>query len=123
MDLTNGIGFDLAYDCVGGEHFIKLINTAKPNALIVNYGNLNLNASKITTLPLLSKRIHLRFHSIFDTMRFEDQRKQGINWINEKIEKGILKPIISKVFNLEDIVKAHQYLESANHIGKVVVKT
>ena len=65
MDLTNGIGFDLAYDCVGGEHFIKLINTAKPNALIVNYGNLNLNASKITTLPLLSKRIHLRFHSIY----------------------------------------------------------
>jgi len=123
MDHTNGIGFDLAYDCVGGEYFTKLINTAKPQALIVNYGNLNLNASKIKTLPLLSKRIHIRFHSIFDTMRFEYQRKQGIEWINNKIEKGILKPVIAKIFNLENIVDAHKYLESANHIGKVVVKT
>ena len=123
MDLTNGIGFDLAYDCVGGEYFVKLINTAKPKALIVNYGNLNLNASEIKTSPLLSKRIHIRFHSIFDTMRFKDQRTEGVDWINDKIVKGILKPIISKVFNLEDIVEAHKYLESANHIGKVVVKT
>ena len=123
MDYTNGIGFDLAYDCVGGEHFTKLINAAKPQALIVNYGNLNLNASKIKTLPLLSKRIHIRFHSIFDTMRFEDQRKQGIEWINNKIEKGILRPVIAKIFDLENIVDAHKYLESAKHIGKVVVKT
>ena len=35
MDLTNGIGFDLAYDCVGGEYFINLLNTAKPQALII----------------------------------------------------------------------------------------
>ena len=73
--------------------------------------------------PLLSKRTHIRFHSIFDTMRFEDQRKQGIEWINNKIEKGILKHVIAKIFNLENIVDAHKYLESANHIGKVVVKT
>ena len=33
MDLTNGIGFDLAYDCVGGEYFVNLLNTAKPQAL------------------------------------------------------------------------------------------
>ena len=41
MDLTNGIGFDLAYDCVGGEYFINLVNAAKARGLIVNYGNLN----------------------------------------------------------------------------------
>ena len=51
MDLTNGIGFDLAYDCVGGEYFIHLLNTAKPQALIINYGNLNLHSSNIKTSP------------------------------------------------------------------------
>jgi len=63
--------------------------------LIVNYGNLNLDYSKIYTLPLLGKRIHLRFHSIFDTMRFADQRKEGVEWINDQMNKGNLKPIIS----------------------------
>jgi len=123
MDLTNGIGFDLAYDCVGGEYFIHLLNTAKPQSLIINYGNLNLHSSNIITSPLLSKRIHIRFHSIFDTMRFQNQREEGIEWINRKMEEGTLKPIISKVFNLEDIVDAHKYLEEASHVGKVIVVT
>ena len=123
MDYTNGIGFDLAYDCVGGEYFVKLINTVKPRGLIVNYGNLNLNSSPVHTLPLLSKRIHLRFHSIFDTMRFDEQRIEGVNWINDKMDKKILKPIISKTFNLDQIVDAHKYLAEGNQLGKTVVIT
>ena len=123
MDLTNGIGFDLAYDCVGGEYFINLLNTAKPQALIINYGNLNLNSSNIKTSLLLSKRLQIRYHSIFDTMRFNNQREEGINWINDKIKKNILKPIISKIFHLDDIVDAHKYLAEACHVGKVVVTT
>jgi len=123
MDLTNGIGFDLAYDCVGGEYFINLVNTAKAQGLIVNYGNLNQNSSDIRTLPLLSKRLNIRFHSIFDTMRFDNQRNEGINWVNTKMEEGVLKPIISKVFNLDDIVEAHKYLAEGNQIGKTVVVT
>ena len=97
LDVTNGVGFDLSYDCVGGSHFVKLVNTVKARGLIVNYGNLNLDYSKIYTLPLLGKRIHLRFHSIFDTMRFADQRKEGVDWINDQMNKGKLKPIISDI--------------------------
>ena len=121
LDVTDGIGFDLAYDCVGGEHFYKLVNTVKARGLIVNYGNLNLNFSKIYTLPLLGKRVQIRFHSIFDTMRFEDQRKEGVDWINEKMEKKILIPIISKTFSLDQIVDAHKYLAEGNQLGKTIV--
>lgn len=123
MDATNGIGFDLAYDCVGGEHFVKLINTVKARGLIVNYGNLNLKSSPVHTLPLLAKRIHIRFHSIFDTMRFKDQRIEGVNWINEQMDKKNLNPIISKTFNLDQIVDAHKYLAEGNQLGKTVVVT
>ncbi|PPR47143.1 MAG: Quinone oxidoreductase 1 [Alphaproteobacteria bacterium MarineAlpha5_Bin9] len=123
MDITNGIGFDLSYDCVGGEHFIKLINTVKPRGLIVNYGNLNLNSCPVHTLPLLAKRIEIRFHSIFDTMRFEDQRIKGVNWINDQMEKKNLRPIISKTFTLNNVVDSHKYLAEGNQLGKTVVTT
>jgi NADPH:quinone reductase-like Zn-dependent oxidoreductase len=56
-------------------------------------------------------------------MRFNNQREEGINWINDKIKKSILKPIISKIFHLDDIVDAHKYLAEACHVGKVVVTT
>ncbi len=123
LDATDGVGFDLAYDCVGGEHFYKLVNTVKARGLIVNYGNLDLNYSKIYTLPLLSKRIHIRFHSIFDTMRFENQRIEGVNWINKQMENKVLNPIISRVFDLNNIVEAHKYLADGNQLGKTVVVT
>ncbi len=123
LDVTHGVGFDLSYDCVGGSHFVKLVNTVKARGLIVNYGNLNLDYSKIYTLPLLGKRIHLRFHSIFDTMRFEDQRKEGVNWVNDQMNKGNLKPIISKTFDLNEIVEAHKYIGEGNQLGKTVVTT
>ena len=56
-------------------------------------------------------------------MRFQNQREEGINWINDKIKKRVLKPIISKIFHLEDIVDAHKYLAEAIHFGKVVFTT
>ncbi|PPR44688.1 MAG: Quinone oxidoreductase 1 [Alphaproteobacteria bacterium MarineAlpha5_Bin7] len=123
LDVTHGVGFDLSYDCVGGSHFVKLVNTVKARGLIVNYGNLNLDYSKIYTLPLLGKRIHLRFHSIFDTMRFKDQRKEGVDWVNDQMNKGNLKPIISKTFDLDEIVEAHKYIGEGNQLGKTVVIT
>ena len=37
------------------------------------------------------------------------------------IENGVLSPHIGKIFPMERIVDAHEYLESGKHIGKVVV--
>ena len=37
------------------------------------------------------------------------------------LANGTLKPVIDKTFPLENIVGAHRYLESNQHVGKVVV--
>ena len=37
------------------------------------------------------------------------------------LEKGEIKIYIDSVFNLEDVVKAHQRLEEGKHIGKIVL--
>ncbi len=118
---TENVGFDVAYDCIGGEHFSKLINCVKPRGIIVNYGNLNLNHAEVFTLPLLSKRILIKFHSIFDTTRNNIERRKGVSWINNKLEAGVLKPIIAKIFKLDEIVEAHRYLDKGGHLGKTIV--
>jgi NADPH:quinone reductase-like Zn-dependent oxidoreductase len=40
---------------------------------------------------------------------------------NEGLVEGRLRPLIAKVFPLDQIVEATRYLESNQHIGKVVV--
>ena len=51
--------------------------------------------------------------------RFEKYR----NLILRGLEGGQLKPVISKTFTLDQIVDAHQFLESNEQIGKIVVTT
>lgn len=33
-----------------------------------------------------------------------------------------LKPVVDKVFQFEDLLAAYEYLESQQHVGKVVVQ-
>ena len=37
------------------------------------------------------------------------------------LDKGIVRPIIHKVFPLEHAEKAHRLMESSNHIGKILL--
>lgn len=37
------------------------------------------------------------------------------------LRAGVLRPIIDRVFRLEDIVDAHHYLEQNSHVGKLVM--
>ena len=42
-------------------------------------------------------------------------------FIVEGLATGKLKPIIARVFTLEEIVEAHRYQEGNQQIGKIVV--
>jgi len=43
------------------------------------------------------------------------------NFVLKGLANGTLKPVIDKTFPLENIAEAHRYLESNQHVGKVVV--
>jgi NADPH:quinone reductase-like Zn-dependent oxidoreductase len=47
---------------------------------------------------------------------------KGARLIFDRLEDGRFKPVIAKVFPLQETVQAYQYLESNVQIGKVVIK-
>ena len=49
-------------------------------------------------------------------------RKATLFRIAELFERGVLKAVVDKVFPLQEGEKAHKYLESGKHFGKVVLK-
>jgi NADPH:quinone reductase-like Zn-dependent oxidoreductase len=49
-------------------------------------------------------------------------RKESLQEFIQVIEKGIIKLNIDKVFNLDQIVEAHEYMESNQAKGKVIVE-
>lgn len=47
----------------------------------------------------------------------------GVEFIEKGLAAGQLKPVIAKTYLLDDIVAAHQYVESNQQIGKIIVTT
>jgi len=49
-------------------------------------------------------------------------RKSVLFRVAELFERGQLKPVVDKVFDLKEGEKAHRYLEEGRHFGKVVLR-
>ena len=79
---------------------------------------------EINFLELLLKRITL----IGSTLRPQSiEQKTKIAKALQKnvwplLDKGVIRPIVHKVFPLELAGKAHELMESSNHIGKILLR-
>jgi len=121
--ITDGQGFTIAYDPVGGPFVTDLVEAAMPCGIIVNYGNLSSENVNFYVLSMLAKRLTIKSHSLFDTMRDPGARERGKQYIVDRMRSGVLRPVISRTFPLTEIVAAHRYMESNEQVGKIVVVT
>ena len=39
------------------------------------------------------------------------------------LENGSIKPVVDRVFELADVAKAHEYMQSGAHMGKIILST
>ena len=51
----------------------------------------------------------------------EARRKAAVEYVQNGIESGALKPVIDRTFKFDDMAEVHRYLESSNQFGKIVV--
>jgi len=119
---TDGHGFDVVYDSVGGANLINSFNATKLNghvATTVSLLELDLSLAHFKGLSL-----HVVFMLI--PMLHNHNRKDHAHILGEVakiIEAGNLTPVVDENrFSLDDVNKAHAHLESKKAIGKVVVE-
>ncbi len=116
---TNGRGFDLIFDTVGGPNLDKSFKAAALNGRI-----LTTNARSSHDLSLLHAKgltLHVIFIAIgiLHNINWKDYSKT-LGQINKLVENNQLKPLMDKnVFGFSQIIQAHDYLESGQAIGKV----
>jgi NADPH:quinone reductase-like Zn-dependent oxidoreductase len=73
-----------------------------------------------TTKSKLKKGLHAKGALVSVKMLIKE-KSEHIEQIKEFAEKGKLKPFIDKTFALNDIVKAHEYVDSGRKRGNVVI--
>lgn len=112
LDATGGIGADIVVETVGTGTLTRSLNAAAFNGRIGLIGGLEQGQPQI--FALVGKNLHLFGITVGSRRMLADMLAS--------IAAVKLKPIVDKVFAFDDMPKAYQYLDSAEHIGKVVVK-
>ncbi len=121
MAITSGKGVSLVFDPVAGPLLEKLADAAAPGACIIEYGALSPAPTTFPLFAALGKGLSVRGYTLFEIVRDPDRLDRGKRFVYNGIESGALKPIIDRTFPLESIVEAHQYMESNQQKGKIVV--
>jgi NADPH2:quinone reductase len=120
-DLSGGFGARVIFDAVGGSGAALLQSAASVGAVHVIYGSLSDEKTEMSAMTLYAKRMTVRGFQLFEATDDPSRRQAAIDFVFKGLKCGALKPVIAKTFPLAQIVESHQYLESNQQIGKIVV--
>jgi alcohol dehydrogenase len=123
---------DVVLDSAGGETLVRCFECVKPGGVVVSIGSTpsagfarswGLNPMVVLAIRVMSRKAtaaardhHARYEYLFvcaDGGQLRDTRL---------VESGAIKPLIDKVFPLEQVRDALAYSESGRATGKVVIK-
>lgn len=113
IDLTNGNGVDLVVDGGGSKTMPIAIQSVRDLGRVVNYGFVTGRTFTLDTYHLMIRQVSLvgtamhTYSELVSAVRFFSNAK--------------LRPVISKVFSLEDSLQGVEYLESGSHFGKIAI--
>lgn len=114
---TDGHGFDVVFDSVGGENMANSFNAASLNghvASTVAMVELDLSVAHFKGLSL-----HVVFMLIPMLHNYKrENHAQVLNALTRIAETGALRPVLDEqTFSLEEVAKAHDRLSSGQGIG------
>jgi putative PIG3 family NAD(P)H quinone oxidoreductase len=123
LSATGGRGADVILDMVGGDYVERNYAAAALDGRIVQIAFLRGQKATIDLGPLMVKRL---IHTGSTLRPRAPKEKAAIaEALRAKVwpllEAGRCKPVIDSVFPLAEVVKAHERIDSAEHVGKVML--
>jgi NADPH:quinone reductase-like Zn-dependent oxidoreductase len=107
--------YDAVLDAVGKSSFGRCRRLLKPGGIYISseLGPKGQNPFLVLVTPLFGdKRVKFPFPRY---------NQRIVRELRELLESGAFKPVIDRVYPLEDIVKAYEYAESGQKVGNILI--
>jgi NADPH2:quinone reductase len=123
-ELTGKKGVDVVLDMVGGDYLPREIDCLADDGRIVLIALLGGSKAQVDLGQVLRRRLTitgstLRPRPVAFKARVARELRARV-W--PLFAQGRIKPVIYKVFPLEQAAAAHALMESSEHVGKIVLK-
>lgn len=118
-----GVGVDVVLDLVGGDYFEANLRCLKPGGRMIVIAFKGGRFGKIDLGRLLMRNIVVRGSTLRSKSDTEKAALVGSmhHAVWPLIESGAFRVVIDSVFPAADAAKAHAYMESGQHMGKIVL--
>jgi NADPH:quinone reductase len=125
MRFTDGVGVDVILDIIAGDYVARNYQAAAMNGRILQVSVINGPARELDLFPMLTKRLThigttLRSRSAADKAAIIGELEQNV-W--PFIVTGSIRPAVYQTFPLEEARAAHELMDSALHVGKIILTT
>jgi len=121
---TRNKGVNVILDIIGGDYFPRNLKCLAYDGRLVQIALQHGIKSEINLLPIMVKRLTITG----STLRARDDAFKAdiANQLHKNVwpllASGKIKPIIDSTFTLDEAAVAHEYMESSQHIGKIILE-
>ncbi len=122
---TAGRGVDVILDMVGGDYIQRNIAAAAPWGRIVNIAYQKSFRAEVDFTPVLTKRLTLAATTLRG--RTGEQKRAIRDALLAEVwpslgAPGGVRPVIDRVFPLDEAQAAHDFMAKTGHIGKILLQ-
>ncbi|EKA44155.1 oxidoreductase [Pseudomonas aeruginosa CI27] len=126
---TEGKGVNVILDELGGPQMTLLGDVSATRGKLVLYGCNGGNESAFPACAAFKKHLQFYRHCLMD---FTGHPEMGLERNDESVSKALahieqltrdrlLKPVVDRVFEFDQVVEAHRYMETCPKRGRVVI--
>jgi len=121
MRITDDQGARLVFDPVAGPDVEALVDAMAPAGILFIYGALSGEPTPFPLIKGLNKALTMRGYTLFEILSDPERFERGKQFVRAGFENGNFSATVSRTFGFDDMVAAHQYMESNQQFGKIVV--
>ena len=122
-DRSGGRGVDVILDVIGAPYWDRNIASLAVKGRMVIVGTMGGATHEVNIGSLMGKRLRvhgtvLRARPIEEKI---DLNQKFIRHVLPLLADGRIRPVVDRVFPLEEVAEAHSYMESNANFGKIVL--
>lgn len=121
LHCTGGKGARVVFDPVGGNTTPVLAQAMAANSIYVLFGVLRPEATPFPVMAAFQKQLSMTVYKL-DIINQPEVMRAAQTFLQHHLARGALKPLIDRVFDFDEMVAAHEYMESNQQFGKIVIQ-
>ncbi|ACZ87209.1 zinc-dependent alcohol dehydrogenase family protein [Streptosporangium roseum] len=121
LALTGGKGVEYVFDAVAGPGVTDLARAVAPDGTLFLYGALSGQPTPYPGFDLGMPALNVRTYTVVEIAKDSQRLRRAEAFVASGLHAGAFHPVVDRLFPLEEIVRAHEHMESDTRFGKIVV--